>query len=152
MRWSNKINVPLMRAIREMKIICHKSIPKASSAKQFQKRSLKGQHPTQNVMPKSNFRVISHLKSGMTRKLPPTPNIFLHSRLTTHEPHSNTTRPTSYHILNPLRLSTRIFSHAHSTKAIPQKSAIKSSFGPPTLPHQSESKLWTNLLGDLKHN
>jgi hypothetical protein len=33
MRCSNKINVPLKRAIGELKIICHGSIPKANNGK-----------------------------------------------------------------------------------------------------------------------
>jgi len=45
MRRSNKINVPLNRAIRELKVICHRSILKASMLYNFENPTLKSCSP-----------------------------------------------------------------------------------------------------------
>lgn len=68
MRRSYKINIPLRRAIRELKMIYHKCIPNIGKAKQLQKRYLKGLLPTPHIP----IQLIDSIKA------PPTPlaNIF----------------------------------------------------------------------------
>jgi hypothetical protein len=63
MHCSNKISVPLTGAVRELKMISHKRIPKASNAIQLQKHCLKGPFLTQYIVQKRNFGAITHLES-----------------------------------------------------------------------------------------
>jgi hypothetical protein len=72
MRRSYKINVLRRRAIKELKMIGHKSIPLASNGKQLQKCFLKGMLPTPHIMPKTDLGAFTHLKSSKAIKLLPT--------------------------------------------------------------------------------
>jgi hypothetical protein len=102
MHHSNKIYVSLRRAIRELKIITHESIPNARNVIQLWKHFLKGLFPTLRIMPKTNLGVVTHLKTRTRKLLPPLPNEF-------QEPHPM--RPKNF-ITAPPTPQTAIF-HVH---------------------------------------
>jgi hypothetical protein len=86
----NKILVPLKRAIRGLKMNCHRSIPKANNAIQLWKCCLKEPFPTPHVMPKTNLGAITHLESRKSRELSSSPSELLEThptRVKTQRPH-----------------------------------------------------------------
>jgi hypothetical protein len=71
-----KVNSPLIGGTKKLQMVRHISILKTGNAKQVRKRCLKSLSPTSNIMPKTNFRAIPHLKSSVARQLPIPPNII----------------------------------------------------------------------------
>jgi hypothetical protein len=107
---SNKINVPLKKAIKELKMISHGSIPKAGNAIQLRKHKLKEPFPTPHVVPKNNPRAITQLESRTSRKLlPPSRNEF---------PKTHLIRPKDFIRALPTPLTTIFNGHYLSPKSL----------------------------------
>jgi hypothetical protein len=99
MRHSNKINVLLRKAIRELNMICYRYIPNIGNVKQHCKCYLKGLPPTPHIMPKINLGAVTHLKSSTSRKLLPIPpNEFPETHPIRPINSIRAPHPTDYHI------------------------------------------------------
>jgi len=63
---SQKVNIPLIRGTRKLKMVCHGIFLETCNIEQLWKSYLEGLISTPHVMPESNFGIVTYLKSSMT--------------------------------------------------------------------------------------
>lgn len=70
MSCSKKVNISLIRVTKKHQVVSHRGIFTTSQTEQVHKNCLEDLIPTPHIMPESNFRDITNLRSSVPRELP----------------------------------------------------------------------------------